>query len=153
MDLARGLQIEDPATFVPWGASVEDVRSLVPSAQEVTSAYLVAADVVSLSGLRHMLGFHFDAPSDGRLVELEFFRRSYPDQKASFEEFQRHLEATFGPPHETEGGDEGELPWYRWSIAGATIRHYIIDRFGPEEHVRIRRESPPATHNAQESRD
>ncbi len=148
MDLERGFQVEDPSVFVPWGIGEDEVRRLIPSAHQVTDGYLVT-EVVSLTGLRHMLGFHFDPRLNGRLVEFEFFRRSYPHQAASVHAFQRHLEATFGPPHETEAGDEGEPPSHRWSIPGVTIRHYIIDRFGPEEHVRIQRVSP---HNAQESR-
>jgi hypothetical protein len=137
MDLAHGFEIEDPAVVVPWNATEDEVRHLL-SVITVTRGYLTA-DVMSLHGLRHGIGFHFYPRASGRLVELEFFRRNYPDSKASFEEFQHHLEATFGPPKETGEGDYAGLPWSRWSVGGAEIRHLVMDRFGPEEHVRITR--------------
>ena len=137
VDLARGFEIEDPSMVVPWGITADQFRDLLPSAREVTVGYQTH-EVVSLGGLRHMLGFHFEPrTSDGQLVELELFRKSYPDQKASFQEFQEHLEATFGRGWERVPGSEG-LPSYRWTIDGAEILHYLFDRFGPEEHVRIR---------------
>jgi hypothetical protein len=136
MDVRRGFQIEDPLVFVPWRIATPDLRRLLPKTTEVTSGYFVT-ECVSLGGLRHMLGFHFEPRDGGELVELEFFRRSYPDLRASFDEFQRHLEATFGRPTRTATGDEG-LPALTWFGGGATIRHFVLDRFGPEEHVRIR---------------
>ncbi|MBA2489451.1 MAG: hypothetical protein H0V36_09070 [Chloroflexi bacterium] len=90
-----------------------------------------------------MLGFHFDPRNNGRLVELEFFRSSYRDQQASFDEFQRHLEVTYGPATRSGPGDEG-FPWYEWDVAGTSIRHFVFDRFGPEEHLRIDEPEIPA---------
>ena len=86
-----------------------------------------------------MLGFHFEPRRGGRLVELELFRSSYPDLQASFEEFQLHLESTFGPARRTGPGDAG-FTWYEWRREGSTIRHWVFDRFGPEEHVQIRKD-------------
>lgn len=91
--------------------------------------------------MEHELGFHF-IPRDGdRLEELEFMRRSYADQRGSYEEFQRHFEAAFGPPHRSSAGSEG-FARHEWRVPAAEIVHYVIDRFGPEEHMRIRRRSP-----------
>jgi hypothetical protein len=137
MDLRSGLQIEEPRVFVPWGIDEAQLRQLLPAAHEVNRGYHVL-DVVSLGGLQSALGFHFDPRADGRLVELEFFRRHYDDLAASFDEFQRHLESTFGPPQRTGEGDEG-FPSHEWVRDGTSIRHYVVERFGPEEHVRIRR--------------
>lgn len=134
MDLGQGFQIEEPSVFVPWRTSEEELHALLPTLDKVTRGYFVV-ECVSLGGLRHMLGLHLDFPG-GRLVELEFFRQSYPDQRASFDEFQRHLEATFGSPTRSGPGDEG-FPWYEWTQGGAMVRHFVFDRFGPEEHVRI----------------
>jgi len=93
----------------------------------------------SLGGLRHELGCHFDRG----LQELEFFRKAYPDQRASFNEFQHHFESAFGPPTETTPGSEG-LPNHRWVFPGFEIVHVVYDRFGPEEHMRIRPTSRPS---------
>jgi hypothetical protein len=136
MDLQRGFEIEDPRCFVEWGISVARLRELLPSSREVTQGYWTL-DVTSLSGLRHTLGFHFDPPNGGALVELEFFRGGV-ELAASYAAFQQHLVATFGPPTRSSAGDNG-FASHRWDVEGIEIRHLVVDRFGPEEHVRIRR--------------
>lgn len=140
MDLSKGFQIEDPSVFVPWGIGEDELLSLLPvEPHRVTSGYYVI-DCTSLSGSQHALGFHF-RPDPTKLSELEFFRHShpaYPDWRPSFQDFQRHLEMTFGPPTSELPGSEG-VPHYRWKVGKATIEHYVFDRFGPEEHVRITR--------------
>ena len=140
MDISRGFQIEQPAVFVPWGISEAALKKLFePGAlRHVTSGYFTVS-CNSLGGLAHNLGFHFQPREAGALSELEFFRASYPDQAASFTEFQRHLEASFGPPTATKPGTEG-FSSYLWQLQGADVVHYLFDRFGPEEHVRIRRQ-------------
>jgi hypothetical protein len=133
----HGFTIEDPAVVVPWRIGEGELRSLLPSAREVAPGYLVA-DVVSLGGLRHSLGFHFEPRIDGRLTEFELFRLPADDVAKSFWLFDRHLRDTFGPPNFSRPGDEG-LPTDRWVSVGAELTHFVFDRFGPEEHVRIRR--------------
>lgn len=124
--------------FVPWGISTEELVDLLPSPpRRVTGGYYTIA-CTSLGGLHHQLGFHFRPRPSGRLRELEFFRTAYPDINDSFQQFQRHLVATFGEPAEQFDGDQG-LPGYTWKLGPAQIQHYVFDRFGPEEHVRIRR--------------
>ena len=138
MDLAEGFQIEEPAVFVRWGITEPELlNTLTVEPHHVTAGYYVI-DCISLSGLHHALGFHFRPDEDGRLRELEFFRRRYPDLTESYNEFQRHLVAAFGAPATQSPGDEG-FPNCTWQSGGATIRHYILYRFGPEEHVRITR--------------
>ena len=137
MDLRTAFTIEDPAVAVPWGASEEQFLELVASASphRVTGGY-ITLPVRVLGGLKCTLGFHFRA--GGRLSELEFFRKAYPDQRASYDEFQRHFEKEFGPPSYTANGSEG-FESHSWDLPGARIVHYVFDRFGPEEHMRIQR--------------
>ena len=138
MDLAEGFQIEDPEVFIPWNIREARLLDLLPTPPtSVTSGYYCIS-CTSLGGLRHELGFHFRPRRKGRLKELEFFRTSYPNLESSFEEFERHLRATFGEPTEQFEGDQN-LPGYTWKLGPAQIQHYVFDRFGPEEHVRIRR--------------
>lgn len=141
MDLRVGFTLEDPLVTVPWTVTVAELRRLLgPRLREVTRGYFTVT-CRSLGGIEHELGFHF-VPRDGdQLAELEFFRRSYADQRRSFDEFQRHFEAEFGPPDHTRPGTEG-FPQHEWTVPGATIVHYVINRFGPEEHMRIRRHAP-----------
>jgi hypothetical protein len=87
--------------------------------------------------LTHKLGFHFEPRSGGRLVELEFFRDSYQNLGASYRDFQERFEREFGPPSKTKPGDQG-LPSHEWIMGAVSIHHFILDRFGPEEHMRVR---------------
>jgi hypothetical protein len=137
MDLRDAFAIEDPAVSVPWGATEEQALALLVSAspRRVTRGYVTLA-VHVLGGLNCMLGLHFR--DKGRLSELEFFRTTYPDQHASFQEFQRHFERELGPPSHTRAGDAG-FPAHEWHVPGARVVHYVFDRFGPEEHMRIQR--------------
>jgi hypothetical protein len=143
MDLATGFTLEQPALAIPWRISERELASLVAGPaigrdglKEVTTGYYVLSHVVSLKGLVHELGLHFEPGRHGRLLELEFFRRSYPDLAASYREFQEHLEATFGPPTHRNPSPEG-FATCEWLYRHATIKHLVFDRFGPEEHVRI----------------
>ncbi|NIM06329.1 MAG: hypothetical protein GTN65_12105, partial [Armatimonadetes bacterium] len=64
----------------------------------------------------------------GRLRELEFFRRQYPDLRKSFDEFQSYAERAFGKPSDAaEGG--GGFGKYEWKFKGVRIYHYVLDRF------------------------
>jgi hypothetical protein len=138
VDLHRGFAIEEPAILVPWRCTEDALARLLPSAREVTRGYITTRGVC-LTGLLCDIGFHFEPRIDGRMREVELFHSfGYDDLAASYASFQQHLEATFGPPTSTEPGDEGFLNCV-WHSQGATIRHFVFDRFGPEEHVRIRR--------------
>jgi hypothetical protein len=133
MRLEDGFEVEDPEISLPWGATVESIRSLLAGrVREVTPEYLVF-DCVSLNGMPHKLGLHF---RDGGLRELEFFRNTDLGTTEAFAEVQTHLELTFGPPDRVGVGDLGP-PSYSWQHGAAHIRHLVQYRFGPEEHVRI----------------
>ena len=139
MEIDKGFQIEEPPVFVPWKVREDDLKELFPghSVCEVTNGYFTTS-CVSMGGLAHELGFHFHPRGGGVLIELEFFRRAYPDQAASYSEFQKHLESTFGEPTSTSPGTEG-FPSCTWKLNGAEVLHFVFDRFGPEEHVRIKK--------------
>jgi hypothetical protein len=138
VDLTEGFQIEEPEAFVRWGMTKAELLETLPTEpQHVAEDYYVI-DCTSLQGLQLALGFHFRPKENPALRELEFFRRSSPGLHESYAEFQRHLEAIFGAPAQQSPGDEG-LPNCSWQSGGATVRHYVLNRFGPEEHVRMMR--------------
>jgi hypothetical protein len=138
MDLSKGFQIEEPRMFVLWGTPEAAFPRLFANLNSrlVTDGYFTAR-CTSLGGLHHELGFHFHPRRGGRLVELEFFRRAYPGLAASYQDFQEHLENSFGQPTDTSPGSAG-FPSNTWRLSGADVVHFVIDRFGPEEHVRIK---------------
>ncbi|NCZ96521.1 MAG: hypothetical protein EBZ44_04735 [Verrucomicrobia bacterium] len=139
MDITRGFQIEQPDLFIPWKVSETELQQLFlkQPLRHVTHGYFTT-NCTSLGGLSHELGFHFHPRRGGVLIELEFFRTSYADQAASYQEFQRHLEQTFGQPTTTTAGSEG-FSSHTWQLTGAEIAHFVYDRFGLEEHVRIKK--------------
>ena len=137
MNIAEGFQIEVPNVFVRWGVSETELQTLLEfyGLRCVARGYFVLS-CKSLGGMAHELGFHFSPRSNGILTELEFFRRSYENQKASFEEFQKHFERFFGQPTKSTIGTE-EFPSHAWELQDVRIVHYVFDRFGLEEHMRI----------------
>jgi hypothetical protein len=139
MDISKGFQIEVPEVFVPWSVSQSHLRELLSAygLREITTGYFTIS-CKSMGGMKHELGFHFEPRSGDTLYELEFFRRSYPDQKKSYQEFQNHFEAVFGKPTFTKPGNEG-FNSCAWNLEDIEIVHYVFDRFGPEEHMRIRK--------------
>ena len=143
MDLTTGFQTDEPRAFVPWTTSQADLRSLFGSAlREVTHGYFTLG-CVSLGGMEHALGFHFEPRQSDQLRELEFFRREAMPLPDSFDDFQRHFEATFGPPARSGPGPEG-FPTHEWFFGRVRIIHLVQERFGPEEHMRIQYLGPEA---------
>lgn len=136
MDVARGFQIEYPSTFLPWGATEEEVLDLLARApRRVTDGYHTV-DCTALGGLLLTAGFHFDPRQDGRLREVELFRAHSEELATSFARFQHHLELTFGPPHTTTRRPQW-YPDHQWRFGHVRVRHFAQRRFVHEEHVRI----------------
>ncbi len=167
IDIIKGFQIDEPHVFIPWDIEESELIHLLEKyyLRKVTEGYYCIS-CKSLGGLSHELGFHFetkidenrnkeledymksigtivkkigpthDSKNTGKLKELEFFRKAYPDLKKSFDEFQLFIEKAFGQPTLSEKGGEG-FQHYEWKFKGIRIYHYVLDRFGPEEHMKI----------------
>ena len=143
MNIREGIQLEVPDVFIPWETSEKELRDLLEpfGLRKVTKGYFTIS-CQSLSGMEHELGFHFIPRGGDNLQELEFFRRSYDDQQKSYDEFQSHFEQHFGKPTSTRKGTEG-FPTQVWNLKGVEISHYVFDRFGAEEHMRIKKTTNP----------
>jgi hypothetical protein len=136
VDLSAGFQLIEPNVFVPWQITQIGLRELLgPALRHVTTGYYTVACITAVGA--HCLGFHFDPRDGDTLSELEFFRKSAGNLRDSFESFQGGLEQAFGAPTSVRPGGEG-FPSIEWVVPGAVIVHHVFDRFGPEEHVRIR---------------
>ena len=136
MDIQKGFQLTKPSVLVPWAIDSSKLKTLFEKhapLKEVTAGYYTIP-AEPLPGLNCLVGFHLH--ETGKLNLLEFFRSDYSDQKASFEDFQRHFETAFGKPSSTVAGTEG-FANHIWNLAAVTISHYVFDRFGPEEHMEI----------------
>jgi glutaredoxin len=168
-DITKGFQIDEPNVFISWDIDEVTLINLLDEydLKKVTDGYYCIS-CKSLGGLSHELGFHFatkidkksnkdledyiksigtiikkfgpacDSKEIGKLRELEFFRKTYPDLKKSFDEFQQSFEREFGQPSHSEKGEDG-FQHHEWRFRQIRIYHYVLYRFGPEEHVIIRR--------------
>ena len=139
MNINQGYQIDEPNVLIPWDI---DEHTLVKvfdgyDIKHVTIGYYTIS-CKSLNGLECMIGFHFEPRKNGQLNELEFFRTDYNDPEKSFTEFQSYFEKEFGKPSSENMGNE-RFKNYAWNLEGAQIVHFVFDRFGPEEHMRIKR--------------
>ena len=139
MEITKGFKIDKPDIFVDWKIKENDLQKLFRDSdlKKITTGYYTA-DCESLSGLNCMIGFHFEPRKDGILKELEFFRTDYSDHKKSFNDFQKHFESSFGKPDKSSSGNEG-FKNYEWNLHSIQIVHFVFDRFGPEEHMRIKK--------------
>jgi hypothetical protein len=173
IDITKGIQLDEPNVFIPWDIEEVNLVSLLKkhNLEKITDGYY-SLSCISLGGLSHMMGFHFETKFEtkrddikdqkiteyiesigtiirktdhnynskniGKLRELEFFRKAYPDLKKSFDEFQFYFEKAFGQPSQSEISGNDFLH-HEWKFKGIRICHYVLDRFGPEEHLRIKK--------------
>lgn len=139
MNIQEGYKIDEPDIFIPWDIDEQTLTQRLDGydLKHVTTGYFTIS-CKSLNGLKCMLGFHFEPRKNGYLNELEFFRTDYSDQEKSFNEFQSHFETEFGKPTSESNGNEG-FKNFAWNLDNVQIVHYVFDRFGPEEHMRIKK--------------
>jgi len=139
MDINKGFQIEEPRLFIPWNINEKTLNDLFEHEElhHVITGYYTAT-CKSLNGLFCKIGFHFEPRENGHLNELEFFRERYDNQQESFDDFQNHFEKEFGQPSNSRKGTEGFTD-FLWVIKDIQIVHYVFNRYGPEEHMRIKK--------------
>jgi hypothetical protein len=100
------------------------------------------AGCVSMGGVAHSIGLYVRPNEAAVLAEIGIFREGDLDLVVSFDDFQIHLEATFGPSNDTRTGELGTTS-HRWRVGGAVIVHELNYRFGPEEQLRIKGPGQP----------
>ena len=130
MDVSEGFQIEKPNVFVPWSTSSRELVTMFRDLdlKQVNNDYIVT-QCVSLKGLSHKLGFHFDLRPGFGIRYFELFDNGCQGNALSFLTFQKHLEATFGKPTTAARG-EGGFPSYTWQRDSNVVLHRIQERFG-----------------------
>ena len=136
MDITKGNKINETDIFIKWDITEDELKILLKEKLYHDTKGYYTIYWKELGGLEHELGFHFEHREKSILKELEFFRKSYEHQKASFKEFQEYFERNFGAPTKSLPGAEG-YSRHEWQLKGVKIFHYMFDRFGLEEHMRI----------------
>jgi hypothetical protein len=177
MNITIGYQIDQPGVFIPWDIDQKGLQDLLGEygLKRITEGYY-SISCVSLGDLHHRLGFHFEIAPDakkieelkkfansvgtiertigpnfnlkreGKLRELDFFREAYPNLKDSYDNFQIHFEKAFGKPSFTKKRN-ADFPNYEWKFKDVSISHYVLDRFGSEEHLSITKGTTPVSRN------
>lgn len=87
-----------------------------------------------------MFGIHFDA----RKIEfieifrpLAYYQSDCYDINESFTQLSAVLGKQYGKPLVTTVASFGGQPREQWHTPHYIVNHYIMDRFGPEEHLHI----------------
>lgn len=144
--LDEGVQFEEPDALIRWGAPVAELMTAFTTnglggPRRVTAGYYAAACRL-FGGLKTQVGFHFAPQSDeGALKELELFDNGQREIEQSYQLFHQKLVERFGPPKVQRRGTLGvNLPHCEWRMGAVSITHYAMDRFGPEEHLNIRKD-------------
>lgn len=106
----------------------------------ITKGYITFRGYVFNSDFPLMIGIHLN---DLQVKFIEIFRplEYYQSEKFnisdSFDEFSSLLKKKYGDPRVTTSKSTNDYPCEQWITADYIINHYIVDRFGPEEHLHI----------------
>ena len=139
MNIQSGFQIDTPNIFVPWNINAGQLETLFKDHKlnHVTTGYFTIS-CESLNGLQCNIGFHLTPANEGLLKEFEFYFETGEKPEETFKQFQFHFEREFGKPVKEINRYQG-YPDFEWILGDVQIIHKVIDRFGPEEHMRIRK--------------
>lgn len=106
----------------------------------VTDGFITFAGCVFDSDIPLMIGIHFNL---SKIEYIEIFRtpKYYQSEKydinTSFAELADILKKKYGNPIVTTSASINGYPCEQWITPGYIINHYIMNRFGPAEHLHI----------------
>lgn len=143
--LDDGFPLEDPPVLIPWGLYKDDLRRLLEpfGLLESSSRDHLALSCTALNGLPVNILFCFHPNYREQKYELSFGRVNQLDLRESFEDFQRHLEETFGTPMTITPGEFG-YPHYEWMKGIYTVSHGVYEYHSLIEYVVIRPPNRPS---------
>jgi hypothetical protein len=143
VDIAMGFELEEPSVFLPWGGTQEELLALLAPAAPETSAGFIGLSCLILGGLRRGVSLYFRPKDGGRLALIRISDLgSQQEIVESFNELQRHLEATFGRSKDRRPGELGTTS-HLWRIGSVRIAHELGYRFGHDEFAYIKAPGQP----------
>lgn len=124
--------------------TVTNVEALLNDAgieyKVITDGYIVFPGCVFGSNIPLMIGIHF-TPCKTKFIEIfrpsEYYQSENYDIHASFSELSQILREKYGKPIVTTAASINGFPCEQWTTHSYVVNHYIMDRFGPEEHLHI----------------
>ena len=106
----------------------------------VTNGYITFSAYVFDYACPLMIGVHFNTLRI-EFIEifrpLEYYQSEEYDISISFSKLSEILNKKYGKPLVTTSASINGYPCEQWITAGYIVNHYIMDRFGPEEHLHI----------------
>ena len=106
----------------------------------VTNGYVTFSAYVFAYAYPLMLGIHYN-PLKIEFIEIfrpmEYYQQDAYDINVSFSELSAILRKKYGKPFITTSASINGYPCEQWTTADYIVNHYIMDRFGPEEHLHI----------------
>ena len=142
-DVFYGLKINRPMVFIPWDIKENEFIEMFKNhnIRKVVEKNYFIEDVDFLNEKNCNMGVAFKET----LYEISFSRQNYNGYDGlikSFENFQISLEKAYGKPNKRK---EVLINFEscEWNInKKIKIFHYVIDRFGLEEHLCIENTTP-----------
>lgn len=106
----------------------------------VTDGYITFKGCVFNSDIPLAIGLHFDS-FKVRYIEIfrtqEYYQSEEYDINASFAQLSDILRKKYGAPVMLTSASISGYPCEQWMTPAYIVNHYIMDRFGPEEHLHI----------------
>lgn len=106
----------------------------------VAKGYIVFAGNIWGSDIPLMIGIHFNSLKV-EFIELfrphSYYQSETYDIHTSFAELSKLLRSRYGAPLLVTSKSIGGNPCEQWITPDYIINHYIMDRFGLEEHLHI----------------
>lgn len=106
----------------------------------ITRGYLIFSGYVFGSDIPLMIGIHFTL-TRVTYIEIfrphEYFQSEHRTIEDSFAELSQILRRKYGAPLITTSASIHNHPCEQWMTPNYMVNHFIMDRFGPEEHLHI----------------
>ena len=139
---AASFEIDHPKFSITPNS--QNIESLLKDAgiehTVVTDGYITFRGYVFDCDVPLMIGIHFNAHKI-EFIEifrtLEYYQSEQYDIHVSFAELSNMLKKKYGKPLVTASASISGYPCEQWTTPNFTVNHYIMDRFGPEEHLHI----------------
>jgi hypothetical protein len=131
-----GIPLEKPQVTVSWSCTEDDVYSVFQASNVecIAEKYYLITDITFLGNKHCNMGLYFNST----IVKASFSRASYGGYSSficSYNEFQEAIVNSYGSPTTVKMSDDS-FPYCVWNIEKrVNLYHYVLDRFGLEEHL------------------
>ena len=137
-DILKGLQIDEPMIFLPWNIDEKGFIAMFENHNMslVVEKQFFVRGVTIFGESRCNIGVTFDRTIRKVGISRDNYG-GYNSYVKSFAEFQSALVKAFGQPNMREIVLD-DFESCEWEISDSIkIYHYVMDRFGLEEHLYI----------------